>query len=340
MRMKFLVLILLMGASGISYAQNTFPTTGNVGIGTTSPTNKLDIRGTITMENGTNASIFTGIGSTELNRYLTLLNSAGLSSASGLKAGGILVADAYAYANPGKNDLIVKGNVGIGVASPNEKLEVIGTTKSSLLKVADAGAVMQISPTELQAGLGSMDLTKRTLHYEISSKWDASQIQLRAGSSANVMSTIRLQANWNGTVKDNRGGIFFGPDGNDQHVMLNNGNVGIGTTEPQAKLAVNGNILAKEIKVKTDISAPDYVFEPDYKIQSLTEIESYVKAHKHLPEIPSAKEIGGEGLDLGEMNLLLLKKVEELTLHLIEKDKELTDVKDRLLLLEQAFSKQ
>ncbi|MEH6305240.1 hypothetical protein RYH73_06275 [Olivibacter sp. CPCC 100613] len=249
MRMKFLVLILLMGTGGICYAQNTFPATGNVGI---------------------------------------------------------------------------------GITSPLEKLEVMGTTKTNLLKVANAGVVMQLSPTELQAGLGSMDLTQRTLHYEISSKWDASQIQLRAGSSANVMSTIRLQANWNGTVKDNRGGIYFGPNGNDQHVMLNNGNVGIGTINPQAKLAVEGNIVAKEIKVKTDISVPDYVFEPDYKIQPLAEIEDYVKEHKHLPEIPSAKEIGEEGLDLAEMNLLLLKKVEELTLHLIEKEKENSRMNRRL----------
>ncbi|WP_257667133.1 hypothetical protein [Parapedobacter tibetensis] len=102
-----------------------------------------------------------------------------------------------------------------------------------------------------------------------------------------------------------------------------NGNVGIGTNNPQAKLAVNGNILATEVKVKTDISVPDYVFEPDYELTPLSEVEAYVKEHKHLPEIPSAADIQRDGLDLAEMNLLLLKKVEELTLIVIEQNKRL-----------------
>lgn len=105
--------------------------------------------------------------------------------------------------------------------------------------------------------------------------------------------------------------------------VMPGGNIGIGTNNPQAKLAVEGNILAKEIKVKTDINVPDYVFEPDYNLKSLEEIESYVKANKHLPEIPSAKQIKADGLNLAEMNLLLLKKVEEMTLQLIQMNNEM-----------------
>ncbi|TYR36354.1 hypothetical protein FXV77_10635 [Sphingobacterium phlebotomi] len=123
-----------------------------------------------------------------------------------------------------------------------------------------------------------------------------------------------------------------------QNVVMtvqNDGSVGIGTISPQAKLAVNGNILAKEIKIKTDISVPDYVFEDTYDLPSLSSIERYVKVHKHLPEVPSAKDIEKDGLDLAEMNLLLLKKVEELTLHLIEKEKEVTDLKNGMLKVEE-----
>ncbi|MCW8309697.1 hypothetical protein K7A41_00485 [Sphingobacterium sp. InxBP1] len=108
------------------------------------------------------------------------------------------------------------------------------------------------------------------------------------------------------------------------------GNVGIGTNNPKAKLAVDGNILAKEIKVKTDITVPDYVFEPDYELPSLKSIEDYVKFHKHLPDIPSASKIANEGLDLAEMNLLLLKKIEELTLHVISQQKQIDKLSDKM----------
>jgi len=105
------------------------------------------------------------------------------------------------------------------------------------------------------------------------------------------------------------------------------GNVGIGTTNPLAKLSVNGNIFASEVKVKTDISVPDYVFEENYKLRTLEETNAYIKEHKHLPEIPSAAEIGENGFKLGDMDMKLLKKVEELTLYLIQMQEEIKQLK-------------
>lgn len=108
------------------------------------------------------------------------------------------------------------------------------------------------------------------------------------------------------------------------------GKVGIGTDDPQADLAVNGDILAKQIKVKTDITVPDYVFELGYKMNTLEQIEEFVTKHKHLPEIPSAKEIEKEGLNVAEMNLLLLKKMEEMTLQMIQMNKTLVKQTEEL----------
>lgn len=99
-------------------------------------------------------------------------------------------------------------------------------------------------------------------------------------------------------------------------------------------LVVDGNVRAKEIKVEVGGTWPDYVFKPEYQLTSLTETEKFIKENGHLPEIPKASEVEANGLSLGEMNKLMMKKIEELTLHLIEKDKEMKEYKQ--LLVEQA----
>lgn len=117
--------------------------------------------------------------------------------------------------------------------------------------------------------------------------------------------------------KDN-GGIFL--DGNNR--------VGIGTSTPLYELSVNGTILAKELIVsKLDEDWPDYVFDPEYKLTSLEELGSYVKDERHLPGVPSAKEMEDGGIKVGEMNAILLKKIEELTLYVIELQQQINELK-------------
>ena len=111
-----------------------------------------------------------------------------------------------------------------------------------------------------------------------------------------------------------------------------NGNVGIGTrlaANPNGyKLAVNGTIGAKAVKVETSSTTwADYVFLPSYRLRPLAEVESYIQAHSHLPEVPSAAEVEKNGHNLGEMDATLLKKIEELTLYLIEQNKQLQELK-------------
>lgn len=86
-------------------------------------------------------------------------------------------------------------------------------------------------------------------------------------------------------------------------------------------LAVGGAAIAEAVTVQVQSAWPDYVFEKAYHLPSLTEVKTYIDQHRHLPDLPTAKQINDEGVDLGEMNTLLVKKVEELTLYLIEKDK-------------------
>ncbi len=121
-------------------------------------------------------------------------------------------------------------------------------------------------------------------------------------------------------------------------LITRGGNVGIGTNSFGGlyRLYVAGKIAAwEEIKVFTNGSSfPDYVFDANYKLRSLEDTETYIKENHHLPEVPSAAEIAKDGMSLNGMSEILLKKVEELTLHLIEMKKENEELKKRLNALE------
>ncbi|MCX2680627.1 hypothetical protein OOZ15_11800 [Galbibacter sp. EGI 63066] len=123
--------------------------------------------------------------------------------------------------------------------------------------------------------------------------------------------------------------------------FTNTGNIGIGTENPGSwKLAVNGQIRAKEIKVDTDWS--DFVFEKDYDLPTLDEVEQHIKEKGYLQDIPSAEEVEENGIYLGEMDAKLLQKIEELTLYTIEQEKEIKKLKKenlRLKYLEEVVAK-
>lgn len=124
--------------------------------------------------------------------------------------------------------------------------------------------------------------------------------------------------------------LFVGSDRNTRSLFLaKNGSVGVGTTVVgSCKLAVEGKVGAREVVVSAPGTAwPDYVFNSNYKLGSLEEVEQYVNKEKHLPDVPSAEVVAKDGVNLGEMNAILLRKVEELTLHLIRQEKEIKELK-------------
>lgn len=106
-----------------------------------------------------------------------------------------------------------------------------------------------------------------------------------------------------------------------------NGNFGLGTLNPTERLSVNGKIRSKEIKVEV-AGWPDYVFEREHVLPTLEETEKQIKLLGHLPGIPSTLEVKANGIDLGEMNARLLKKIEELTLHIISLEKRVKSVEN------------
>ena len=127
-------------------------------------------------------------------------------------------------------------------------------------------------------------------------------------------------------------------------ITQKNGMIGIGTSDPDQKLTVKGKIHTQEVLVDLNGAvAPDYVFEKyylgqsalksDYQMLDLKSLEAFLKQNHHLPEIPSAQKLKEDGLELKKMNLLLLQKIEELTLYTIEQQKQLDALQDQIKLL-------
>ncbi len=135
-----------------------------------------------------------------------------------------------------------------------------------------------------------------------------------------------------------------GAQNNLSSITQKNGMIGIGTSDPDQKLTVKGKIHTQEVLVDLNGAvAPDYVFEKyyqgqsalksDYQMLDLKSLEAFLKQNHHLPEIPSAQKLKEDGLELKKMNLLLLQKIEELTLYTIEQQKQLDALQGQIKLL-------
>ncbi|MGQ7855242.1 hypothetical protein ACUN24_13490 [Pedobacter sp. WC2501] len=319
MNFKFLVVFSILSGSTLAYAQNTLPTNGAVGIGTLTPGAPLHVfvgpdskpAGVVSAAQTTLKLSRFGTGNYSYHESAEFRVAHGGPSAWGSRLD-LYVNGAHNESNvPDQHAMTwqYNGNVGIGTTDPGAKLDVIGTAKFG-------------------GQSANLDIAGNPAEYQ------------------NLSSTGKMLIGWNRTAGHgetdfiaNEGGgsqggfAFYSYNNASQEKQLlrlmGNGNVGIGIATPYEKLSVNGNIRAKEIKVEAR-DWPDYVFEEGYQVGTLEGLESYIKANKHLPEIPSAKEVQENGIALGEMNKLLLKKVEEITLYLIQKDREMIMIKKEL----------
>jgi hypothetical protein len=315
-KLVFIICIVLFSQVGFSQS-NTFPSSGNTGIGTTSPDFRLHIKDG---NGGEQLKFQRGIGVATITQDNNL-NQLYIDASSGLVLN---------YAG---------GNVGIGVQNPDFKLHIKDGNGGEQLKFQRGTGVATITQDNNSSQLYINAYSGLVLNYNggnvgIGVQNPDYRLQIKDGNGGQQLkfqrgtgtATITQDNNVSDLYIDAVSGLFLNYSG---------GNVGIGTSNADEKLTVKGKIHTSEVRVDLQPNvAPDYVFENDYNLTPLSEVEKYIKANKHLPEVPSAKEMEANGMNLKEMNLILLKKVEELTLHLIELKKENESLRKRVNILE------
>lgn len=295
-KFKMLCVACLVSLGSSSLAQNIFPGTGNVGIGTNTPSYPLHIKtGYMGLQiDGTDAT-WTGMyirNTTTTGQPFYGYQSPTRSVWHYLKANGN-----WALYNGGDRLVVTPtGNFGVGTASPVHRLHIVGSGASNI----DLRVNGRIHTGDANNSGG---------------------VWLNNGATQFVG-----QYNANMLGLWNNGWRFL---------VNNNGNVLINKTSQvntAYKLDVNGSVRANEIVVNT--TGADFVFEDNYKLRPLSEVEAFIKENKHLPEVPPAAEMSEEGMKVAELSTTLLQKVEELTLYMIELKKENDALKAKVDALE------
>ncbi|MGX1931313.1 hypothetical protein [Flagellimonas sp. 2504JD4-2] len=284
--------------------------TGNVGIGTISPSGKLEIKGG-SGEQAQGQIHLVGNGETGPgDAYISFYEGSETNSkwSVGVKDHDNAFSISHGLTMDAAPKMIIKdvtGYVGIGTTNPTGKLQVQGEDGEQ-----SQGQIHLVGNGETGPGDAYISFYEGS---EVNSKW-----------SVGVMDNDNVFSISHGLTMDASPKLV---------ITDATGNVGIGTTNPGTyKLAVNGNIRAKEVKVETGWA--DYVFKEDYDLPTLEEVAKHIQEKGHLINIPSTKEVEENGIQLGKMNKLLLEKIEELTLYTLAQEKELQQKDFRIKVIE------
>lgn len=305
---KAIFLTILVLANIAVFGQNVFNSTGNAGIGTTSPPYSLSLASTTTgiaqyntADMTTSPEQFHQFWSE--NQFIMQTEKGGGGTLRGIRLG-VSSTRTINITNTGNSYGIIYTDFGSFTSTNASGAGYIGTyaatsgMQSALALVPTVGQSstagyrgLWISPYEQTLGSGK--------HYLV----DVGTNTAASGSGTHTSKFI----------VDNTGNVF-----------IPSGNLTVGTTDSKGYMfAVNGSAVATSMTVKLNSNWPDYVFKKDYQLPALADVKAYIDQNHHLPDMPSAAEVVKEGLNLGETNKQLTKKVEELTLYTIEKDEQI-----------------
>lgn len=176
-----------------------------------------------------------------------------------------------------------------------------------------------------KVGIGNVSAPQATLHIKAYSSENANIMLQTTDNTKNATIIFRNSLNNISVGSDNIMNLSA------TSYSFTTGKVGIGCVNNMNDfaLAVQGGVVSTKVSVLDIDTWPDFVFGNNYKLMNLYELEQYINTNQHLPDVPAAQEVSANGIDLGEMNAILLQKVEELTLHIIELQKQIDELKAR-----------
>ena len=244
------------------------------------------------------------------------------------------------------------GNVGIGTSTPAQKLDVAGTTKIT----HGPGDWLQLNNDN---GSGFWSLNNPAPQHQLRFMFDNNgttiiPFTISNNGDVSVSGNITMQTgSVNGyiPVSDATGKMVWTDPStlgignnhwqvnptNSSHIVFNTGNVSIGTnkfydsnTSTEYKLSVAGNARFESIEVSLESTWPDYVFDKEYDLAPIDEVEAFIQENKHLPNVPSETEVAENGINVAEMNAVLLRKIEEQTLYIIDLNKKYESLQNEL----------